>query len=107
MSSSYTLPRMRNFLLVVTLIAPMATTASAETAHRAPMRKGIAVAFYDEVRLRNTAGVAALEDFKYFFRLIQPIVDRDFPGVELRVLARGELLHLPDGTGLNVDTLHP
>ena len=32
---------------------------------------------------------------------------KDFPDIELRILRRGELLHLPDGTGLNVQTMQP
>ena len=70
---------------------------------KARTTKGVAVAFFDEERIDPNA----LENFEYFFNLIRPIVKRDFPEVELRILARGELLQLPDGTRLNVETIQP
>src|SRR5262245_49630723 len=96
---------MRNLLLVITLIAANLGSSSAERKHTIPTR-GVAVAFFDEERLRTGAGQAALNSFEYFYELIEDIVKRDFPGVQLRILGRGELLPLPDGTRLNVQTIH-
>src|SRR5215470_1261120 len=97
---------MRNLLLVVTLIAANVGVGFAER-KRLVTRKPVAVAFFDKERLRNSAGQAALANFEYFFQLIEEIVKRDFPNVELRILGRGELLPLPDGTRLNVETIQP
>ena len=96
---------MRTFLLVVTLIAATIPAVAGRT--HAATNKGVAVAFFDEERLRSGSGQAALSSFEYFYELIEDIVKRDFPGVELRILARGELLPLPDGTRLNVQTIQP
>src|SRR5262245_8284319 len=74
---------------------------------QAATKKGVAVAFFDIERLQSTAGRTAFENFQFFFARIEEIVKQDFPGVELRILARGELLHLPDGTRLNVQTIQP
>jgi hypothetical protein len=97
---------MKNLLLVAILILANLGTGLAQKASRSSKTK-VAVAFFDEKRLRSTTGEATLANFKFFFPLIQEIVVRDFPGVELRVLQQGELLHLPDGTGLNLETLQP
>ena len=96
---------MRNFLLVITLIAARFDSGFAERKHAVP--KGVAVAFFDEERLQTSGGQAALNSFEYFYALIEDIVKRDFQGVELRILGRGELLPLPDGTRLNVQTIQP
>jgi len=74
-----------------------------------PMRRprGLAVAFYDAERLQNSLGQATLGDFQFFLPPIQQIVKRDFPDVELKILRRGQFLNLPDGTGLNVETIRP
>src|SRR5262249_2466424 len=64
-------------------------------------------AFYDAERLEGPAGQEAMANFQYFFKLIEEIVKRDFPDVELKVLRRGQLLALPDGTRLNVQNIQP
>ena len=94
---------MKNLLLVITLIAANQGLGFAQQTTTSPTAKGVAVAFFDEER----AGKPTLENFEYFFNLIRPIVKRDFPGIELRILGRGELLRLPDGTRLNVETIQP
>jgi hypothetical protein len=97
---------MKNLLLVTALIAANLETGFAQRATK--RRAGsVAVAFFDEERLRDAAGQVALQDFRYFFQVIREIVKRDFPGIEIRILGRGELLRLPDGTGLNVETILP
>jgi hypothetical protein len=101
-----TVRRMKKVLCVVVLSAANMASAFAESRTKAPTQ-GIAVAFFDEERLQNTNGKAALAQFKYFFDMIREIVKRDFPNIELRVLGRGELLRLPDGTGLNVQNIRP
>ena len=92
---------MKNVLLVAALIAANLGIGYAQK------RTKVAVAFFDEERLREGGGPATLESFKYFLGPIREIVKRDFPDLELRVLKRGELLKLPDGTGLNVQTIRP
>jgi hypothetical protein len=58
--------------------------------------------------LRNEAGgQAELENYSFFFKQIQEIAKRDFPDVEVRTLKRGELIRLPDGTGLNLQNMKP
>jgi hypothetical protein len=98
---------MRKLLLVVTLIAANLGIVFAQKGTKAGRAKNVAVAFFDEERLRHRAGQDALRDFEFFFQQIHGIVERDFPNVELRILARGELLHLPDGTSLNVQNMRP
>ena len=98
---------MKKLLLVIALIVANLGTAFAQKGRKAATPKGIAVAFFDKQRLVDPAGRAALDDFQFFLKLIQEIVKRDFPGVELRVLERGELFRLPDGTGLNVQNIRP
>src|SRR6185503_15899028 len=104
---------MRTLVLAMTLIAGnlslgVAQKASKPTRLKAPKApKAVAVAFYDEVRLRDRGGHGELQDFQYYFKDIQEIVMRDFPNVELKVLRKGELIHLPDGTNLNVQTMRP
>jgi hypothetical protein len=97
---------MGRLFLLITLIA-----ANVGIGFAAPKKTGtakaVAVAFFDEERLRSPAGKAAMENFEYFFQRIEEIVKRDFPDVELRILPRGELLALPDGTRLNVENLQP
>jgi hypothetical protein len=97
---------MRKLLVVIILIAALGT-ASAQTRSAPRKAKGIAVAFFDEGRLQGPMGRAALEEFKYFLEPIREIVKQDFPDLELKILRRGELLLLPDGTGLNVQTIRP
>jgi len=97
---------MRKLLLVIALMTASVAPGLAERKH-APTTKGVAVAFFDVERLQSGAGRAALDNFEFFFARIHEIVQQDFPGVELRILGRGELLHLPDGTRLNVQTIQP
>jgi hypothetical protein len=94
---------MRRLLLVTTLIAASVSIGFAQRTRG--RSRAIAVAFFDHERLRHPAGQEALQDFEFFFRQIHDIVKRDFPNVELRILAPGELLHLPDGTSLNVQNM--
>jgi hypothetical protein len=99
---------MRKVVLVLALIAVNLGSGFAQKASKARgPSKGIAVAFYDDERLSNPGGRVTLDDFHYFIKQIREIVKRDFPDVEFRVLKRGELLHLPDGTNLNVQTIRP
>jgi len=97
---------MRKLLLVLALMTGSVATGFAERKQAAPA-KAMAVAFFDIGRLQSSAGQTALENFEFFFARIEEIVKNDFPGVELRILGRGELLHLPDGTRLNVQTIQP
>ena len=70
--------------------------------------KGVVVAFFDEPRLRSEpGGQAALENYSFFFKQIQEIAKRDFPDVEVRILRRGDLIRLSDGTALNVQNMQP
>lgn len=71
--------------------------------------KPLIVAFFDEPRIRSygSEGEATLENYEFFLKQIQEIAMRDFPGVEFKVLKRGELLRLADGTGLNVQNMQP
>jgi hypothetical protein len=64
--------------------------------------KGVAVAFIDEGRVDG----GTVDDFQFYLQPIQSILKRDFVGVDFKVLRRGELLRLPDGTGLNVEIAH-
>jgi hypothetical protein len=98
---------MRRLLLVVTLIAVTLPVGFAQKRVTALKTRGLAVAFFDEVRLKDQGGQASMESFEFFLKQIQEIVKRDFPDVEFRVLRRGELLQLPDGTALNVQNLQP
>jgi hypothetical protein len=94
---------MKKLLLVITFISLTAGLCCAQKRTGGGTTKGVAVAFWDDRRIDQTS----IQDFQFFFEPIQEIIKRDFPGVEFKVLKRGELLNLPDGTGLNVDTLHP
>lgn len=98
---------MRKLLPVVAFIAANLGLGFAQHEGNVGRTKGIAVAFFDEERLRNPDGQAALENFEYFLKLIQEVVKRDFPGVELKILKRGESFRLPDRTRLNVQNLQP
>ena len=98
---------MTRLLLVVTLMAVNLTAGFVQQRVKAGKARGVAVAFFDEERLKDQSGRASMEGFEFFIKRIQEIVKRDFPDVEFRILRRGELLHLPDGTGLNVQNLQP
>ena len=97
---------MRRVVLGIVLIAASAALMVAERPK--PTRtKAVAVAFYNERRVLARGGQDELNSFQYYFKQIQRIAARDFPGMELKVLQRGQLVHLPDGTNLNVDTMRP
>ena len=98
---------MRKLLLVTTIVVASLGTGFAQKPQKPSTSKAVAVAFFDEERLRHAEGRAALKDFEYFFTMIHEIVDRDFPDVELRILGPGELLRLPDGMSLNVQNMRP
>ena len=99
---------MRKLLLVVTLAALNPGRGFAQREAKGRTMKPVIVAFLDEERLRNRFdGEAALKDFKSFLKVNQEIARRDFPDVEFRILGRGELLRLPDGTALNVQNMQP
>jgi len=98
---------MRELVLVITLIVGNLGIGFAQTRDKAGKTTGVAVAFYDEERLRNSDGEKSLENFMFFLNPIREIVKRDFPGVELKILRRGELLRLPDRTQLNVQHIQP
>jgi hypothetical protein len=99
---------MSSVLLVVTLIAVNLGTGFAQQRANGKRTKAVIVAFFDEERLRNRFdGQATLKDFESFLKVNQEIANRDFPDVEFRILTRGELLRLPDGTGLNVQNIQP
>ena len=93
---------MKRLLLVVFVIALGSTSGFAQRRGR-EKTKPVAVAFFDDGR----ANSAEFEDFQFFLKSVQEILKRDFPNVEFRVLKRGELLELPDGTGLNLDNMKP
>jgi hypothetical protein len=99
---------MRKLLLVVTLIAVNLGTGLAQRRANAEKMKAVIVAFLDQERLMNRAdGETALKNFDAFLQSNEEIARRDFPDVEFRILKRGELLRLPDGTGLNVQNIQP
>lgn len=98
---------MRKPLLVITWIAVSVAMGFAEGPGKTRKSARVAVAFLDEGRLQDQAGQETLENFGFFLGRIQEIVKRDFPDVEFRILRRGELLQLPDGTGLNVQNMQP
>src|SRR5438552_1076628 len=95
---------MRKLLLVAALAAVNLGTGFAQRQARGGVTKPVIVAFFDEERLRNQA---ALKEFEAFLKVNQEIARRDFPDVEFRILRRGELLRLPDGTALNVQNIQP
>ena len=97
---------MKNLLFVAVMTISLQSAVAQKRPHLAPP-SGVAVAFLDTNRLRGQTGDTTVEDFEFFSKRIQEIVKRDFPGVEFKILKRGELLELPDGTGLNLETLHP
>lgn len=98
---------MRTLLLVILLTLAGPANTFAQKRSGVAKTRGIAVAFVDKERLRTAYGQSRMENFEYFLKPIQEIVERDFPGVEFRILKRGEFLRLPDGTGLNVLGMHP
>jgi hypothetical protein len=93
---------MRNLLIVMIVALLIPSAGLAQKRASAKMIKGVAVAFWDDGRTDQ----ATIQEFEYFLKPIQELVKRDFPGLEFKVLRRGELFELPDGTGLNVENLH-
>ena len=99
---------MRKLLPVVALMAVTLGTGFAQQQANARRTRAVIVAFFDEERLRNRIdGQAALKDFESFLKVNQEIAKREFPEADFRILAGGELLRLPDGTGLNVQNIQP
>jgi hypothetical protein len=99
---------MRKLPLLLTLIVVNLGAGFAQRRANGGRTKAVIVAFLDEERLRNRPdGQDTLENFEFFLKPIQEITKRDFPDVEFRILKRGELLRLPDGTGLNVQNMEP
>lgn len=99
---------MRRPLVVVTLIAVNLGVGFAQERVNARRTKAVIVAFFDEERLSNRFnGQTTLKEFESFLKMNQEIAKRDFPEVEFRILRRGQLLRLPDGTGLNVQNIQP
>ena len=98
---------MRRLLLAVTLMAVTVGTGFAQKRSPIRTRNSAVVAFFDEDRLAGSQGQSTLDDFRFFLKLIQDVAKRDFPNVDFKILRRGELLRLPDGTGLNVQNLQP
>jgi hypothetical protein len=98
---------MRKLLLAVTLIGICRMTGYAQQRGNARKTKGIAVAFFDEERLRTSEGRATLDNFAFFLKPIEEIARRDFPDIQFKILRRGELVHLYDRTGLNVQNMQP
>jgi hypothetical protein len=98
---------MKKPLLVNLLIAASLLTGFARGQAKTRPPRAVAVAFFDEERLRDQTGQATLENFAFFLARIREIVKRDFPDVEFRIVRRGQLLYLPDGTALNVQNIQP
>jgi hypothetical protein len=98
---------MKNLLLVTTLIVTNVGAVFGEKGNKTGKVNGVAVAFFDEERLQSPEGKAALDNLRFFLKPIEEIVKRDFPGVELKIVGRGELVRLPDGTRLNVQIVQP
>jgi hypothetical protein len=99
---------MNRVLTVLTLMAANLGSGFAQQSVDLRKAKGVIVAFYDEDRLKSqSGGPDALDSFKFFLKPIQEIAKRDFPGAEFRILPRGTLLRLPDGTGFNVQNVQP
>src|SRR6516164_1251706 len=99
---------MNRVLFVLTLMAVNLESGLAQQAADLRKAKAVIVAFYDEDRLTSeSGGRGALDSFKFFLKPIQEIAKRDFSYAEFRILPRGTLLRLPDGTGFNVQNVQP
>ena len=99
---------MKKLLPIVLLMAMIPGAGFARQRVTPLQTKAVIVAFMDESRLNGSSeGRTTLDNFNFFLDSIQTIAKRDFPNIEFRVLKRGELLRLPDGTGLNVQNLFP
>ncbi|HEY2382494.1 MAG TPA: hypothetical protein VGK48_15065 [Terriglobia bacterium] len=99
---------MKTLLPVILMIVVNLGTGFARQRVTPLHKKAIIVAFVDEDRLKASAeGRTALDNFNFFLNAIQTIAKREFPDIEFKILKGGELLRLPDGTGLNVQNLQP
>ena len=99
---------MNRVLFVLTLMAVNLESGLAQQTTDLRKAKAVIVAFYDEDRLTSeSGGRGALDSFKFFLKPIQEIAKRDFSYAEFRILPRGTLLRLPDGTGFNVQNVPP
>ena len=99
---------MNRVLFVLTLMAVNLESGLAQQTADLRKAKAVIVAFYDEDRLRSqSGGQDALDSFKFFLKPIQEIAKQDFSYAEFRILPRGTLLRLPDGTGFNVQNVEP
>ena len=99
---------MNRVLFVLSLMAINLESGLAQQAADLRKAKAVIVAFYDEDRLRSqSGGQDALDSFKFFLKPIQEIAKQDFSYAEFRILPRGTLLRLPDGTGFNVQNVEP
>lgn len=98
---------MKKLLLLLTLISAGLLPGFAQQRANAVRTKGLALAFFDEERLRSPDGQAVLENFAFFLKPIADIAHRDFPDIEFKIVRRGELVRLPDGTGINVQNMQP
>jgi hypothetical protein len=98
---------MRKPLLAMTLILGSLGMGFAQGQISSEKGKAAIIAFYDEERLRSSEAQIELENFAFFFKQIREIAQRDFPGVEFRILKRGELVYLADGVALNVQNMQP
>ncbi len=105
-TSRYRVVDMRTLLLATILIVTTLGTPGTGKVSKAGKGK-LAIAYFDEGRLWGPAGQQELDNFRFFLKPIQEIAKRDFPDVELRIVGRGELVSLPDGTRLNVQNVEP
>ena len=97
---------MRSLILATALIVAGQRTGGA-SATRSTTR-GVIVAFFDVERMKGRSdGQSSMENFQFFLKPIQELVKRDFPGIEFRIMKRGDFLRLPDGTGLNIQNIQP
>jgi len=90
---------MKKRVLLFCVITLQIATGFSQARGKRSAAKGVAVAFIDERRVDG----GTVDDFQFYLQPIQSIINRDFSGVDFKVLRRGELLRLPDGTGLNVE----
>jgi|SRR5579883_326979 len=97
---------MKNLLLVIAFTAASLGTGSAQQASK-PAKDKVVAAFFDEERLREPEGQSKFENFQYYLKSVQDIVRKKYPEVEFKIVKRGDLLYLPDGTALNVQNIEP
>ena len=75
--------------------------AFAQERASAKVPRSVVIAFADTMRLNGRDSEATLDDYRYYLEKIREIAKREFPDVELKILERGELVTLPDGTRFN------